>query len=240
MNRHQFELPLGSGIDRGMTIVQYGHYGRPVLVFPSEAGRAWDFENNGMLEAIGNLINDGRVKLYCVDSLDVDTWADKALPLEERALRHEVYTRWLTHHVVPHIHSDTSPAAELITLGCSLGAYHAVHFSMQRADLAPLAIGLSGNYDVSTWGSWGDRGDATYFANPTDYVPNLHGDHLDWLRGHLSILLWSGRVPGRLIPQGRCRPRSGWRPCSKRRASAANSISGATTSVTTGNGGSVS
>ena len=78
MNRHQFELPLGSGIDRGMTIVQYGHYGRPVLVFPSEAGRAWDFENNGMLDAIGNLINDGRVKLYCVDTLDADTWADKA------------------------------------------------------------------------------------------------------------------------------------------------------------------
>jgi esterase/lipase superfamily enzyme len=38
VNRHQLELPLGSGIDRGMTIVQYGHYGRPVLVFPSEAG----------------------------------------------------------------------------------------------------------------------------------------------------------------------------------------------------------
>jgi esterase/lipase superfamily enzyme len=148
------------------------------------------------------LINDGRVKLYCVDSLDVDTWADKALPLEERALRHEVYTRWLTHHVVPHIHSDTSPTAELITLGCSLGAYHAVHFSMQRADLAPLAIGLSGNYDVSTWGSWGDRGDATHFANPTDYVPNLHGDHLDWLRGHLSILLVVGQGAWETHPTG--------------------------------------
>jgi esterase/lipase superfamily enzyme len=202
VNRHQFELPLGSGIDRGMTIIQYGHSGRPVLVFPSEGGRAWDFANNGMLDAIGKLINDGRVKLYCVDSLDVDTWADKGLPIEERALRHEVYTRWLTHHVVPHIHSDTSPGAELITLGCSLGAYHAVHFSMQRADLAPLAIGLPGNYDVSTCGSWGDRGDATYFANPTDYVPNLHGDHLDWLRGRLSILLVVGQGAWETHPTG--------------------------------------
>jgi esterase/lipase superfamily enzyme len=202
VNRHQFELPLGSGIDRGMTIIRYGHYGRPVLVFPSEAGRAWDFENNGMVDAIGNLINDGRVKLYCVDTLDADTWADKGLPIEERALRHEIYTRWLTHHVVPHIHSDTSPGAELITLGCSLGAYHAVHFSMQRADLVPLAIGLSGNYDVSTWGSWGDRGDATYFANPTDYVPNLHGDHLDWLRGRLSILLVVGQGAWETHPTG--------------------------------------
>ena len=96
MNRHQFELPLGSGIDRGMTVVQYGHYGRPVLVFPSEAGRAWDFEANGMIDAIAGLIDDGRIKVYCVDSLDADTWSDKSLPIEERALRHEIYTRWLT------------------------------------------------------------------------------------------------------------------------------------------------
>lgn len=193
MNRHQFELPLGSGVDRDMAIVQYGYYGRPVLAFPSEAGRAWDFENNGMVDAVADLINDGRIKLYCVDSLDADTWSDKSLPIEERALRHEVYTRWLISTVVPHIHADTTPGAELITLGCSLGAYHALHFSLQRADLAPLAIGLSGNYDVNAWGSWGDRGDATYFANPTDYVPHLHGDHLDWLRQRLSILLVVGQ-----------------------------------------------
>ena len=126
----------------------------------------------------------------------------QGLPIEERALRHEVYTRWLTHHVVPHIHADTAPGAELITLGCSLGAYHAVHFSLQRADLAPLAIGLSGNYDVASWGSWGQRGDATYFANPADYVPNLHGDHLDWLRGRLSVLLVVGQGAWETHPTG--------------------------------------
>ena len=107
MRRHQLELPLGSGIDRAMTVISYGHYGRPVLVFPSEAGRAWDFENNGMVDSIGWLVDEGRIKLYCVDSLDAETWSDKGLPIEERALRHEVYTRWLTSHVVPYIHADT-------------------------------------------------------------------------------------------------------------------------------------
>lgn len=202
MNRHQFELPLGSGTDRPMTVVQYGHFGRPVLVFPSEAGRAWDFENNGMLEGIQGLIADGRIKLYCVDSLDADTWSDKSVPTEERARRHEVYTRWLTHSVVPHIQEDTGNGHELITLGCSLGAYHAVHFSLQRADLAPMAIGLSGNYDVSSWGASGDSGDATYFANPTAYVPNLHGDHLEWLRGRLSVLLVVGQGAWETHPTG--------------------------------------
>ena len=202
MNRHQFEVPLGSGIDRTMTIVQYGHYGRPVLVFPSEAGRAWDFENNGMVDVVGELVAAGRAKLYCVDSLDADTWSQTRLATEERALRHEVYTRWLTSTVVPHIHADTSPGAEIVTLGCSLGAYHAVHFALQRADLAPLAIGLSGNYDVTSWGGWGARGDATYFANPAAYVPHLHGDHLDWLRHRLSVLLVVGQGAWETSPTG--------------------------------------
>ena len=85
--------------------------------------------------------------------------------------------------MVPWITESVGAGHELIALGASMGAYHAVHFAFQRADLAPLAIGLSGNYDVGTWHAWGERGDATYFANPTDYVPGLPGDHLDVAAG---------------------------------------------------------
>ena len=52
----------------------------------------------------------------------------------------------------------------------SLGAFHAANFALRRADLFPLAIGLSGNYDPATWHGWGERGDAAYFNNPVDYV----------------------------------------------------------------------
>ena len=65
-----------------------------------------------------------------------------------------------------------------------------------------MAIGLSGNYDPSTWRGWGDIGDATYFANPTDYVPNLHGDHLEWLRSRLSVLLVVGQGAWETQPTG--------------------------------------
>ena len=144
----------------------------------------------------------GRVRLFCVDTVDADTWSDRSLPTEERAARHGVYSRWLTDVLVPAVHADTSPGAELIATGCSLGAYHALQFALQRADLAPVAIGLSGNYDVTTWRSWGERGDATYFANPTDYVPHLHGEHLDWLRSRLSVLLVVGQGAWETHPTG--------------------------------------
>jgi esterase/lipase superfamily enzyme len=56
----------------------------------------------------------------------------------------------------------------------------------------PLAICQSGVYDVSVVG-WGERGDAVYFNNPADYVSHLHGGHLDWLRGQVTLLLLVGR-----------------------------------------------
>jgi esterase/lipase superfamily enzyme len=74
-----------------------------------------------------------------------------------------------------------------------MGAYHALNFALKRADLFPLAMCFSGNYDPSSWHGWGERGEATYFNNPTDYVAHLHGGHLDWLRSRLSALLVCGQ-----------------------------------------------
>jgi esterase/lipase superfamily enzyme len=192
MRREEVQVPAPSAGGVG-TVIAYGTYGRPVLVFPSEQGRAYDFENNGMIGAVAHLIDDGKVKLYCVDSHDAATWSNRELPTEERAVRHGAYESWIIDQVVPLIHSDCGGPQEIATLGASLGAFHAVLFALRRADLFPLAIGMSGNYDPTTWNGWGERGDATYFANPVDFVPNLNGDHLDWLRSRLSLLLVVGQ-----------------------------------------------
>jgi len=74
-----------------------------------------------------------------------------------------------------------------------MGGFHAVNFAFKRADLFPLTIGLSANYDPSTWRPWGEPGMQTYFNNPMAYVANLDGDHLEWLRGRLSVLLVVGQ-----------------------------------------------
>jgi len=191
-----------SDIGGGGTVISYGHWGRPVLVFPSEQGRAYDYENNGMVGAVADLIDAGRVKLYCVDSFDAQTWSRADLPLEERARRHGAYESWIVDHVVPFVHADCGGPIDIATTGCSLGAFHAVNFALKRADLFPVAIGLSGNYDASAWNAWGERGDATYFNNPVDYVAHLGGDHLDWLRSRLSIVLVVGQGAWETHPTG--------------------------------------
>ena len=176
----------------GGTVVAYGSWGRPVLVFPSQEGNAFDYEDRGMVDAVAWLVDEGRVKLYTVDSYDSASWCHGGLPLEERARRHETYERWITGVVTPWIHDDCGGFQQIVVTGCSLGAYHAANVALRHADLYPLAICQSGVYDLSALGG-GERGDAFYFNNPVDYVANLGGDHLDWLRGHVSLVLTAGQ-----------------------------------------------
>jgi esterase/lipase superfamily enzyme len=173
-------------------ILAYGSYGRPLLVFPAERGHRYEWEERGMIHEIAWLIDAGRVKVYCVDSWDSVTWQDQRLALEERAQRHGAFEDWLVGHVAPWIHADCGGYQEIAVTGVSMGAYHAANLTLRRADLFPLAICLSGIYDVSRLG-WGERGDAVYFHNPMDYVAHLHGDHLHWLRSRAHLILVVGR-----------------------------------------------
>jgi esterase/lipase superfamily enzyme len=182
------EVPLPDG-----RVLVHGHWGRPVLVFPSEQGNAHDAQSNGLVEAVGELLSDGRLKLYCVDSFDAASWSADHLPLEERARQHERYDAWIAGTVASFIAHDCGGSAEIATAGCSMGAYHALNVTLRHADLFPLALCFSGNYDATGWRVWGERGMATYFNNPVDYVPNLNGDHLDWLRSRVSVLLVCGQ-----------------------------------------------
>jgi len=85
------------------SVVVHGHYGRPVLVFPSEGGSAWDYETNGMVGAVGGLVEAGRVKLYCVDAYDAgERWR---------------YESWIIDQVVPFMHQDLGGAQEILATG---------------------------------------------------------------------------------------------------------------------------
>jgi esterase/lipase superfamily enzyme len=173
-------------------IVAYGHWGRPLMAFPSQQGRPWDFEERGMIGSLEHLIEAGRLKVYCVDSYDSASWHAGEGTLEERARRHQLYEDWIVNQVVEWINEDCGGPQEFMSTGCSFGAYHAANFALKRPDVFPLAICLSGVYDVSMTAG-GERGETFYFNNPMDYVANLHGDHLEWLRSRVNLVLVCGQ-----------------------------------------------
>src|SRR5690606_28629267 len=149
------------GGPRDLNVIRYGHFGRPVLLFPSEAGQAWQPADFGLIDAIAPLIDAGRVTVFAVDTLDDWTWSAYDVPTEERAQRYGVYHRWITDSVVPWIHEELGGPAEILTTGVSMGAYHCVQMALSRADLFPLAIAMSGNYDPASFRGFGEPGSAT-------------------------------------------------------------------------------
>jgi esterase/lipase superfamily enzyme len=156
-------------------VIRYGHRGRPALVFPSDQGKASDFEQNGMVDAIAALIYGGRLQVYCIDSYDAWCWSDSSLPAGQRARVQGDYEGWITGQLVPWIHRDCGGRSDIATVGCSLGALHAANFALKRADLFPLALCFSGNYDR------------------LNYVARLDSSDLLWLRRRVRLLLVCGQ-----------------------------------------------
>src|SRR3712207_8453614 len=55
-------------MQRPFSMARWGHYGTPVLLFPTAGGDPEEAERNRLLEACGDLIDEGRVKIYSCDS----------------------------------------------------------------------------------------------------------------------------------------------------------------------------
>lgn len=176
-----------------MSMIAYGHAGMPVLVFPSSEGKASDYEGFGMIEAVAPLIEAGRLRLYCVDSYDSESWYGRHRPLHERAWRHSLFERWILESVVPAIARDVGdPAVELLTTGCSFGAYHAANFALKHPRRFTRALCMSGVYDMRFL-LHGHHDDWVYFNNPMEYVANLHGEALREIQTHTFLALVCGQ-----------------------------------------------
>src|SRR5436190_23082759 len=51
-----------------LTVARWGHFGTPVLVLPTAGGDAEEIERHKLVDACGDLLDAGRVKIYSCDS----------------------------------------------------------------------------------------------------------------------------------------------------------------------------
>lgn len=157
-----------------MELKVYGHYGQPFLVFPSSSGRFYDFEDNGMVQAAERFIESGRIKLFCVDSVDQQSWDNTLKSPEEKASRHNAYDRYITDEVVPFIHNHCNTNERIMCCGVSMGASHAVLFFLKHPELFKGTIALSGVYNFRTFlNNYTGNSPEVYFNSPLDFLPGL-------------------------------------------------------------------
>jgi esterase/lipase superfamily enzyme len=156
-----------------MELKVYGHSGKPVIVFPTQGGRFFDYENNGMIDAVHWFIESGNYQFFTVDSVDNQSWANNQAHPADRALRHEDYDRYIVQEVVPFIRQRTSPKTLFMTTGCSMGGYHSGNFFFRHPDIFDSVVSLSGLFQLSMFiGDYMD--DNVYFNSPLCYLPGLN------------------------------------------------------------------
>lgn len=180
-------------LNRQMEFKVFGHSGKPCLVFPSQNGRFFDFENYGMIDAVAHFVNDGRLQLFCVDSIDDETWSNSSATPEERIFLHEQYFRYITEEIVPRIHEINSSNEKIITTGVSMGGFHAANIFFRHPDIFGGVLSMSGIYQTRYF--FGDYMDETVYLNSIeDYMRNMpYGHPYRELFKHSNIILCVGQ-----------------------------------------------
>jgi esterase/lipase superfamily enzyme len=179
-------------VGRDIELKVYGHLGRPVLVFPAQGGRFFDFEDFGMVDACRDLVESGRVRFVTVDSLDNESWANFGAHPADRCRRHEDYDRYIVNEVVPFIHTHVDSDDGIICTGVSMGGYHAGNFFFRHPTTFSGFISLSGLFTLRLFvGDYVD--DCVYFNSPLFNLPNLEDPaYLDQYR-RSQIIVCAGR-----------------------------------------------
>lgn len=174
---------FSDSLGQDMEVNVYGYYGKPVLVFPAQAGRFYDFENFGMVSAIASFIEAGQIKLFTVDSIDGQSWANSGAHPADRARRHQDYDRYIVEEMTPFVRKHSGDtAAKFITTGVSMGAYHAANFFFRHPNIFDTVIAISGLFQLHHFiGDYMDEN--VYFNTPLAYLPNLTDPwHIDQYR----------------------------------------------------------
>jgi esterase/lipase superfamily enzyme len=159
-------------LNQDMEFKVYGHAGKPVLVFPAQGGRFFEFEDFGMIDAVHGFIEEGKYRFFTVDSIDFQSWANWNAPPADRALRHDDYDGYIVNEAVPQIHQICQSDELLLSTGVSMGGYHSANFFFRHPDIFDALISLSGLFQLHMFvGDYMDE--RVYFNSPLLYLANL-------------------------------------------------------------------
>jgi esterase/lipase superfamily enzyme len=191
--KRDFHRWYSPSLQRDMELLVFGHAGARLLVFPTSRGRYFEWEDRGMFrwDVLGEQIERGNLQVYCVDSVDGESWYAHHKPPGDRAWRQQQYDDYLLHEVLP-LSRQLNGNPFMITTGASFGAYHAMNFGLKHPEVVGRIIGMSGIYDIGRWihGHWDNN---VYHNNPISFIPNEHDPARISALQRLDIIIATGQ-----------------------------------------------
>jgi esterase/lipase superfamily enzyme len=188
--RHQWHSPK---LNKEMPIEIYGHFGFALLLLPTAAADYLEYERFGLIDAIGEFINSGKIKVFSINSINDESWMNKEMNGTHKAIRQHQFNEYVIDEVLPFIKEKTSADTPIVICGASFGALHAMNIFLKRPALFSGVVAMSGVYDLMEYTN-GYYDDQVYFNSPIHYIPNLNDpDILEKIRkGNIVIATGEG------------------------------------------------
>jgi esterase/lipase superfamily enzyme len=196
--KREYHKWYSPNLEKEMELLVFGYAGTKVLFFPPRMGRFYDYENWHVVASLEEKINDGELQVYCVDSVDIESFYNNFSHPGYRMYRHSQYERYIIEEVVP-LANKINYNSNLISAGCSLGAYHAINIAMRHPHLFCKVVGMSGRYDLTESKGYfqdllsGYHTDSVYFNMPTQYLKNLSDPVIIEKLHEMDIILAVGK-----------------------------------------------
>lgn len=158
-------------LGRYMHVARYGHWGPPLIVFPTSHGGWSQFEGYGMHRDCEWFLENGRMQFFSIHDVNDISWYNAGIPPEERLRVHRNYEEYFLQELIPFIwHLARNDRYGV--MGCSFGAYQAANVTLRHPDVLKYCFTFSGEFDISEFLE-GHHDDQVYFNNPVEFVPGM-------------------------------------------------------------------
>ena len=172
--QREYHKWFSPSLGREMEMLVFGHGGLPALVFPTSCGRFYEFEQMGMVAAVWDKLEHGELQLFCIDSVDAESWYNRNVDGRTKIVRHQQYEAYCMQEVLPLIQRlNWSPLR--IAMGCSFGGYHAANITLRHPGVFTGFLSMGGAFDTTAF-LRGYHDEDVYFNQPLQYIANTH----DW------------------------------------------------------------
>jgi esterase/lipase superfamily enzyme len=177
-------------LSREFEMLVFGHSGHPVILFPTSKGKYYENKDFGLIDSASQLLDSGKIKIYCPDSIDSMSWYNYIIHPADRVKTHMAYEKVILNDVIEFAKYETG-AKKIAVAGCSFGGYHAANLAFRHPDKVGYLFSMGGAFDIKQF-IYGYYDDDCYFNNPADYLPNLNDEwYLDHIK-EMGIVLGTG------------------------------------------------
>lgn len=170
-------------LSRNLQVEVTGDWGYPILMFPSSGGKYTQNSDFLLNESIMRFVDEGKIKLYNVETIDDMTFYDEHLPPDIKIHNYDLYMQFLQSEFIPFIQKECN-VPRVAVAGVSFGGYHASNTAFRFPDLVSHLFAMSATFSIRSMTKMSDD-QRIYFNCPNEFMPGAEA----WKYKHMHIVL---------------------------------------------------